>query len=102
LGAVHESATEALSQVIKIATLRADAFELIAGSKLKLDVHERLADLIFETPYFRQPDLARTFGVSRPTSASWSETLEKLGLVVGVTSGRDKYYVNQAMMDVLA
>jgi Fic family protein len=102
LDVVHESATEALSQVIKIATLRADAFELIAGSKLKLDVHERLADLIFETPYFRQPDLARTFGVSRPTSASWSETLEKLGLVVGVTSGRDKYYVNQAMMDVLA
>ena len=102
LNVVQQSATEALSQVTKIATLRADALGLISGSKLKRDVHERLADLIFETPYFRQPDLAKTFNISRPTSSNWAETLEKLGLVVSVISGRDKYYVNQAMMDVLA
>lgn len=102
LEVVKESATEVLAQITKIATLRADAIELISGSNLKREHHERLANLIFETPYFRQPDLARSFGISRPTSASWAATLEKLGLVVSVTSGREKYYVNQAMMDVLA
>lgn len=99
---VEQSANEVLQQILRIATLHSDARELIAGSPIKDAYRGKLAELIFERPYFRQRDIAQLFSVSRPTSAGWAETLVTLGLVTPVLVGREKYYVNQAMLDVLA
>lgn len=60
-----------------------------------------LSGLLFLQPYARISHLVETLGISRPTAAKYLEELESLGFLQSVVRGRDKYFVNQKMLEIL-
>ena len=60
-----------------------------------------LAGLLFMQPYARISHLVETLGISRPTAAKYLEELESMGILNSVVRGRDKYFVNKTMLEIL-
>lgn len=61
-----------------------------------------LTALIFEKPYCQIGHVVDRLEVSRPTAAKLLETMEAAGSLVSFVSGKEKFFVNQAMLEVLA
>ncbi len=61
-----------------------------------------LTSLIFEKPYCQIGHVVDRLEVSRPTAAKLLETMEAAGSLVSFVSGKEKFFVNQAMLEVLA
>ena len=99
---IAESAVEAQSQVKEIDALIAQAYSQLVGNGVKVDNAKKLSQLIFENPYSRQHMVVEKLGVTRPTAAKLLTLLQQLELVKPVSAGREKYYVNEAMLRVLA
>jgi Fic family protein len=102
LQVVCQSATLVLSQMKSLESLRTKAKEKIEDAGLKPELAAGLALLAFTNPYFRQSDLAEKFKVSRPTLTKWAKLLIAIEIVSEQQVGRDKYYINDAMLRVLA
>ena len=62
---------------------------------------EDLAKLLFANPYARISHLTEQYGLSRPTAAKYLEELERLGYLQSVIRGRNKYFVNKKMIEIL-
>jgi Fic family protein len=45
--------------------------------------------------------LVDNLGISRPTAAKYLEELESLGFLQSLVRGRDKYFVNHRMLEIL-
>lgn len=60
-----------------------------------------IATLLFTYPYARISHLVDQLGFSRPTAAKYLEELEAQGFLQSVVRGRDKYFVNKKMIEIL-
>lgn len=100
LGAVEDSARDAVSTIAKIKAA------LLATKHRMRKEHPRLysQDLInnlFKHPYTRIEYVERDLGVSRLTASKYLETLTKSGFLTKRKVGRSNYYINSALADVL-
>lgn len=100
LGVFEVSANNSVKQIgqlmqaqVELAGLRSSVFPQGIG--------DELATLLFTYPYARISHLVEHFGLSRPTAAKYLEDLEKLGFLQSVIRGRNKYFVNKRMIEIL-
>jgi Fic family protein len=61
-----------------------------------------LLNNLFRHPYTRIEFVQRDLGKSRPTAVKYLEALASAGLVVKITSGRNVYFVNTALVSLLS
>lgn len=61
-----------------------------------------LLDLLFEQPYCRIVNVTERCGVSRPTAAKWLGELARGGSLIDVRVGRERLFINQRFLDILA
>lgn len=61
-----------------------------------------LAQLLFEKPYCQIGHVVQRLGISRPTASKFLETLVRAELLTSFVSGKEKFFVNKTMLEVLA
>ena len=61
-----------------------------------------LVQLIFEKPYVQIGQVVDRCGVTRVTAAKWLESLVAQGALKSVVLGREKFFINQKLIRVLA
>lgn len=86
---------------------RDSAHKLKAITMLQLTFGERyqtkaeLVPLLFEKPYCQIGHVVERCRVTRVTAANWLESLENQGALGSVVSGREKFFVNRELLEVL-
>jgi Fic family protein len=98
-------------EAIRVATM--DSYGKLKELTLKqLEVAEKLhslvgkfapslAQLLFEKPYCQIGHVVTRLGVSRPTASKFLEALVRAGLLTSFVSGKEKFFVNNTMLEVL-
>lgn len=92
----------ALSTVIKI-----DQIQTLQGTtlaKIREATGGANADLLavlFEQPYCRIANVIERCGVSRPTATNWLNALVDARVLVDVRRGRERIFINTALLDLL-
>ena len=97
---VAETARET-SELISQMKVLMDAFKERLRSETKIYSHE-LVNNLFGHPYTRIEYVMEEVGVSRPTAGRYLEQITKLGLLTKLELGRNHYYVNTQLVDLLA
>lgn len=100
LQAVEVTATETLVTVQAIKTLLQQT-KLRIRSQYKF-YSQDLINNLFNHPYTRVEFLCRDLGVSRVTATKYLDTLAADGVLEKVRSGRNNYYINHALFELLA
>jgi Fic family protein len=101
LGAFEVTANKAVKQVKELTHAQAELANL--NSKVfSMGVGADLSNLLFARPYARISHLVDDLGISRPTAAKYLEELEALGFLQSVIRGRDKYFVNKKIIEILS
>lgn len=67
----------------------------------RFESRPKLVQLLFEKPYCQIGHVVERCGVTRATAANWLESLEKQGALGSVVSGREKFFVNRELLEVL-
>ena len=98
---VKQSAELALTQIENINSLQQDFSKRYTSEVFKLGMSADLVNLVFEKPYCKIGHVVERCSVSRPTAAKWLEELEKLGALESLVLGRDKYFINHQMLEIL-
>ena len=100
LQAVEVTATETLATVQAIKTLLQQTKLRIRGQYKFYS--QDLINNLFNHPYTRVDFLCRDLGVSRVTATKYLDTLAADGVLKKVRSGRNNYYINHALFELLA
>jgi Fic family protein len=99
LTAIEETAADTSRRIVQITALL-ELMALKAKSSMK-GYSKDLIEVIFYRPYCRTHHIEAALDVSRPTAASYLKTLEKIGLVTSVRSGREVLYMNDRLLALL-
>jgi Fic family protein len=94
------SANKSVEQIDKLIAAQA-SLAALQSKVFSQGVGTELANLVYLQPYARIPHLVESLGLSRPTAAKYLEELESLGVLSSVVRGRDKYFVNTQMIEIL-
>jgi Fic family protein len=70
-------------------------------SELPRIYSQDLLNNIFSHPYSKIAFVERDLGVSRITATRYLDELARIGVMTKMRSGRDNYYVNEALFDLL-
>jgi Fic family protein len=100
LSAVHHTARWTLEKISAIRTLMERTYQQI-DANTKLGRQTDLVSLIFQLPYCRVADVVDTGIAKRQTAAVYLQTLVQQGILEEQVSGRDKLYLNQALISLL-
>lgn len=81
--------------------------QLLQGSKQRIRADYRfysqdLINNLFNHPYTRVEFLCRDLGITRVTATKYLDTLAADGVLKKVRSGRNNYYINHALFELLA
>lgn len=97
---VAETAKET-SELISKMKILIDGFKERLKSETKIYSHE-LVNNIFGHPYTRIEYVMEDVGVSRPTAGRYLEQMCQIGLLTKLEIGRNNYYVNNELVELLA
>lgn len=61
-----------------------------------------LLGVLFEQPYCRIGNVVERCGVSRPTATKWLNELVEAGSLIDLRLGRERLFINQRFLDILA
>ena len=100
LRAVEETSRETLTKVRGIRDLMQSTKQRLRSDLPKLYSQDLLNNL-FRHPYTKIEFIERDLEVSRPTATKYLAALEKSGFVRKMKLGRNSFYVNQALFDLL-
>lgn len=100
LDAVANTSVQTIDLVNGIRNLMADYKEVIRSEHSKIYSQDLLNNL-FRHPYTRIDYVVAELGVSRQTAASYLDQLADAGLLMKFQSGRNVYFVNVPLMDLL-
>ena len=100
LRAVEETSRETLTKVRGIRDLMQSTKQRLRSDLPKLYSQDLLNNL-FRHPYTKIEFIERDLAVSRPTATKYLAALEKGGFVRKMKLGRNSFYVNQALFDLL-
>ena len=94
LEAVRVSAIESAAKLKTLTTLQLSFIE-------RYEAKAALIQLIFEKPYVQIGQVVQRCGVTRVTAANWLESLEKQGALRSLVSGREKFFINKELVEIL-
>lgn len=99
LSAVRETALLTIAKIDAIQHLQDHVRERMRA--LTVGPNSDMLDLLFEQPYTRIASVIARSGVSRPTATKWLNELERAGVLQSVRAGRERLFINVALLDVL-
>ena len=99
LEAVQKTSQQSLEMVEAIQAVREEFREQMRETSA--GVNADLLDLLFEQSYTRIKSVMEACGVSRPTATKWLRGLVDDGLLVERQAGRERLFVNTALLEVL-
>jgi Fic family protein len=97
---VAETARET-STLVSEMKIHMDSFKETLRQETKIYSHE-LVNNLFRHPYTRIEYVMDEVGVSRPTAGRYLDQISEIGLLTKLQIGRNNYYVNQGLVDLLA
>lgn len=100
LSAIEDTAQRTRRKILRIRELMQVAQERVRQEAPKV-YSKDLIELIFENPYCKIRFLENAGLAKRQTASVYLQTLENLGLLRGRKIGREAYYINDALMQVL-
>lgn len=101
LDAVSVTAKETQERVKNILSAMDDAIETIQSGAPKI-YSKDLVDVIFMHPYSKVSFLERAGIAKRQTAAVYLKELESLGLLSSEKIGREQYYINKRLVEILS
>ncbi|MCL2269917.1 MAG: Fic family protein [Treponema sp.] len=101
LDGIEETAKHTLEKVKSIKILLESTQEIIKEQYPKLYSKE-LVEVIFENPYSKIDFLAKKLQVNRKTASKYLKELEKANILSHIQIGKEKVYINDALMAILA
>lgn len=101
LDGIEKTANESIILIAEIKNLMQKYKDVIRAQLPKLYSQDLLNNL-FKYPYTKIEYLVHDLGVARNTAIRYLEALVKEKLVVKQKIGRDNYYINQSLFDLLA
>ena len=100
LTAIRLTAKETYNTILEIKLMMYDYKNKIRTKARKIYSQDLLNNL-FRHPYTKIALLQNELKVSRPTARKYLERLTKMGLLNKVKVGRDNYYVNEQLVELL-
>ncbi len=100
LTAVEQTANETRSKIIQIRSLT-ESTQQEVKEKLPNVYSKDLVEILFEYPYCKRQFLVEKEICSLNTASAYLHSLEKIGILTSVRSGRDLYFVNRRLLNVL-
>jgi len=97
---VGETATLTLQKINAILKLKAVSEEKIKKA-LKASYSRELCDLLYSYPYIKIKILEEYNIAKRQTASDYLKKLEKVGLLEAVKMGKETYYINKDLMNIL-
>lgn len=100
LKAVEETATWTTDKINAIKSLQEATAEKIKSNVPKIYSHE-LVEILFVQPYCRIADLVDAGIVQRQQASVYLKSIVDIGILAEQKSGRDKLFINTALLEVL-
>jgi Fic family protein len=100
LGAIGVTARQTRRKILRIRDVMNSAQEL-ARTKAPRIYSKDLIELIFERPYCKIRFLEKRGIAKRQTASVYLKTLEDIGLLKSVKVGREVYYLNAPLLEIL-
>ncbi|MFT4033481.1 MAG: Fic family protein [Siphonobacter sp.] len=100
LDAVAETSQRTLKFIDQMLSLKEETLLIIKELSQKLPAYE-LNELLFSFPYVKIKTLTDAGLGTRPTVSGYLEQLVKQGVLEGMRVGRENYYINHRLMDLL-
>jgi Fic family protein len=97
LNSVAETATKTLVMVDEIRQQMAAAKQKMRGELAKI-YSQDLLNTLFRHPYTKIEFVCDDLGITRQTASKYLDLLAKKGFVRKVVSGRNNYYINEALV----
>jgi Fic family protein len=97
---VRAASDVAYSQLDMLAEYAAE-LEAKCSDSFYRGIPEGLIAVLTEYPYCTIQIVVEQCKVSRPTAAKWLEKFEETGFLNSILRGRNKYFVNAAVLDIL-
>lgn len=101
LRGIEQIATETIELIHGIDALMKSCKEKIRSSAPKIYSHD-LLNCLFYSPYTKTEHLEKQLLISRPTAAKYLDELVKLGVLKKERLWRSNYYINTALVTLLA
>lgn len=98
---IGETAQITLERISSILQLKEQTSSTIRNV-LKSSYSKELVDLLFSHPYIKVSIIENAGLAKRQTAAQYLKKLEEAGVLRSVKLGRDVYYINDALMDILS
>lgn len=100
LSAVEETAVTTLDLIKRMIALKEETLQQIKGLTQKMPAYE-LNEIIFSYPYVKIRVLEEARIAGRQTASAYLQRLAELNILRPVKLGREVYYVNYRLMDLL-
>jgi Fic family protein len=100
LKGIEETSVETIRLVEDIKSLMLQ-FKILIRSKLSKIYSQDLLNNLFRHPYTKIDFVMKELKVSRPTASIYLSQLEGIGLIRKFKLGRDNFYVNEELYDLL-
>ena len=100
LEAIETTSIETRNKILAILDAMKKDKELINNKAPKIYSRD-LLDIIYQNPYCKIGFLEREGIAKRQTASEYLQTLEDIGLLNSIKSGRERYYINKKLMDIL-
>ncbi|MFN8282826.1 MAG: Fic family protein [Chitinophagales bacterium] len=98
---VGDTASLTLNKINAILKLRADSENLLKIT-LKSSYSRELVDLLFSHPYIKIKILEENNIAKRQTAAEYLKKLEHAGILNSIKVGKENYYINYQLMNILS
>jgi len=93
----------AIDTLATVKAIQAKLLEYKHGIREKHKFYSQdLINTLFHHPYTKIEFIQNELNISRPTASSYLEKLTQDGLLIKQKSGRDNYYINKALYQILA
>ena len=101
LEGVAETAAMTLNKINAILSAK-EKSQPIIKEVLKGSYSKEIVDLLFSHPYIKTSVLEENHIAKRQTAAEYLKKIEKIGLLYSIKIGKEVYYINQQLMQILA
>ncbi len=101
LEALHYSAVDTLDRIDELSRVQEEVASVVKEKLPKIYSHE-LVEVIFSNPYTKINYLEEVGIAKRQTASKYLDELVKLEVLSVVESGRDKYFINVRMAEILS
>ncbi len=100
LDGVEQTSLETIELVENI-KFTMDKTQIVVKEKLPNIYSKDLIEILFMHPYTKIDFLVTTLGITRKTASNYLKQLENIGLVSGIKIGRNKYFINIELFEIL-